>query len=226
MNSDLKYATNLISKYKSFVSNNTEYMKLLSTADTKKLCEYKGTLAYDVNTCLRNESIDRINMEHRLYTKFRNSTNADEKAEMLQKYIKYVKKYTTFLTSLFERSPRLSKDTTVYRIINNDSGFLPIPGKSINLPGFTSCSIDVMQSLYYFGGMMSIDRSESNIVLLQITVKAKTPYIFIDDHCFRNRDLLSRQGEILFPSNMKLHMVKRLAKLGEIDVYKATLNSE
>jgi hypothetical protein len=40
-----------------------------------------------------------------------------------------------------------------------------------------------------------------------------TPYIFIDAHCWTERDMMSKQGEIILPDKMRITITLRKIKV-------------
>ncbi len=220
----LEYLHDLTNSYEYFVEKEEQMKRKLTPKQLHNICKYKGTLSYDVNNRLRGIEITTIDDEHWLYRQYNKTNDRNERQMLVSKYIKSIDRYIYHFKTLFEYSPRFNKDTILYRIVDNKCGFLPCKGNSTILRGFTSCSIDVMPIIYYVGGLSSLKYPWSDIVLLQVTVSKGTPYIFIDAHCWMERDMMSKQGEVVLPDKMRLTIIEQLPPLRKIKVLNARLD--
>jgi hypothetical protein len=220
----LEYIHNLTDNYEYFIEQEQQMKKRLTPKQLNNMCKYKGTLSYNVNNRMRGIEIIDVDEDHWLYNKFNKTNNATDRKTLLSKYVKSIDRYIDQFNALFQYSPRFQKDTVLYRIVNNDSGFLPSKGKSTILRGLTSCSIDISHIIYYIGGLSTMHEPWSDLVLLQMTVSKGTPYIFIDAHCWTERDMMSKQGEIILPDKMRITITDELPPLCKIKVLNARID--
>lgn len=229
---DLQYSRELLKLYQDVRDASGPFFTKLAPKTKRELCEYKGTLAYDLNRFLRGTlNASACEADHPYCvalhaSKKTNKTSAALKA-FEKKYIQHLQNTVTLIRQILEQhAPRFLATTRLYRVLDNKDGFLPrLGGRPKPMRGFMSCSLDVMACVRYYGGLNfgSTDWAAKPVLLL-VDVPAGTPFIYLDGLCPSNTySEMQRQAEVLLPDSLHLKLTHREPNWGRVRIYRATI---